>query len=130
MKKMMMVIAFLFIVMSMSAQTYKFKTTSFAYKAMGKYGWTQWTNWERTEMLVVISLDRKVITVYSNTPQEYDIVEYLGEKTDSNSESMKLLCVNEDGVRCHIRLRMLNDGKRQLYVDFSNAMWVYNLAER
>ncbi len=130
MKKMMMVIAFLFTVMSMNAQTYKFKTTAVAYKELGRNGWTKWTDWYRTEMLVVISNDRDVISIYSETPQEYDILEYQGEENDRNGRSYKYLCVNEDGLKCGIRLRAQRDGSRQLYVDFNNAMWVYDLRER
>ncbi len=130
MKKMMMVIAFLFTVMSMNAQTYKFKTTAVAYKEMGRYGWTKWTDWYRTEMLVVINTDRDVISIYSDSPQEYDILEYQGEENDRNGKSKKFFCVNEDGLKCFIRLRAQHDGSFQLYVDFNNAMWVYDLRER
>lgn len=130
MKKIMMVFAFLFAVLGTNAQTYKFKTYAFAYKQLASFGWTDWTDWQQSEMLVVISLDRGVINVYSRDTQEYDIVEYEGEERDREGNSMKFLCVNEDGLRCNIRLRTQNDGNRQLYVDFSDVMWVYGLTER
>ena len=81
-------------------------------------------------MLVVINADRDVITVYSQDPQEYDIIDYEGEERDINGKSIRYLCVNEDGLRCNIRLRKQDDGSIQLYVDFSDAMWVYSLTER
>ena len=130
MKKIMMVFAFLLTVMSMDAQTYKFKTTAFAYKTLGHYGWSRWTDWEQSSMLVVINADRDVITVYSQDPQEYDIIDYQGEERDSNGKSIRYLCVNEDGLRCNIRLRKQYDGSIQLYVDFNDVMWVYSLTER
>ncbi len=120
MRKIMMVFAFLLAVTGTDAQTYKFKTTAFAYKTLGSYGWSRWTDWERTSMLVVINADRDVITVYSQDPQEYDIVDYQGEETDSNGKSIRYLCV----------LRKQYDGSIQLYVDFNNIMWVYSLTDR
>ena len=130
MKKIMMVFAFLLTVMSMDAQTYKYKTTAFAYKTLGNHGWSRWTDWEQSSMLVVINADRDVITVYSQDPQEYDIIDYQGEERDSNGKSIRYLCVNEDGLRCNIRLRKQYDGSIQLYVDFNDVMWVYSLTER
>ena len=39
-------------------------------------------------------------------------------------------CVDDDGLRCGIRLRVQADGSLQLYVDYNDAMWVYGLRKR
>jgi len=130
MKKFLLMILFVLCVNGVDAQTYKFKTTDFAYKGVVNNQWTDWTDWQSCDLLVVISVDRNMITIYSQDTQEYDIVEYQGEETDNEGKSMKFLCVNEDGLRCLIRLRVQNDGAKQLYVDFSDAMWVYNIIDR
>jgi len=130
MKKIMMALALLIAAVSVNAETYKFKTNAFALKQRTNYGWTEWSDWEHSDMLVVINSDRDVINVYSQSTQEYDIVEYLGEEKDRDGRSVKFLCVNEDGLRCHIRLRIQNDGSEQLYVDFNDVMWVYSMVER
>lgn len=128
-----MMILFCLSSVTTDAQTYKYQTTSFAYKTYDYQWkrWTEWSDWENSSMLVVISLDREVISIYSQSIQEYDIVEYQGEERDSDGgESVKFLCVNEDGLRCNIRLRTQRDGQRQLYVDFSDMMWVYSIVDR
>lgn len=116
---------------AVKAQTYKYYTTCFAYKYYENYGWTDWSEWERSHMLVVISTDRNIINIYSDKIQEYDIYEYTGEENDDDGGSSFLFqCVNKDGLRCQVRLRVQSDGSKQLYVDFNDAMWVYGLEER
>ena len=39
-------------------------------------------------------------------------------------------CVDDDGLRCGIRLRVQSDGSLQLYVDYNDAMWVYGIRKR
>lgn len=131
MKKIITLIILLASVCSLSAQTYKYYTNSFAYKYYENYRWSEWSNWQDSHMLVVISLDRNIINIYSETMQEYDIYEYNGEENDRDGGTSLLFnCVNKDGLRCQIRLRVQSDGSKQLYVDFSDFMWVYGLEER
>ena len=75
-------------------------------------------------------MDMDVITIYSQSTQKYDVVESPDDESDSKGETMKLFCVDQDGARCNISLRVQNEGTRQLYVDFSDAMCVYNITER
>ena len=131
MKKLLFILILIFSICAVKAQTYKYYTTCFAYKYYENYGWTDWSEWERSHMLVVISTDRNIINIYSDKIQEYDIYEYTGEENDDDGGSSFLLqCVNKDGLRCQVRLRVQSDGSKQLYVDFNDAMWVYGLEER
>ena len=131
MKKLLFILILIFSICAVKAQTYKYYTTCFAYKYYENYGWTDWSEWERSHMLVVISTDRKIINIYSDKIQEYDIYEYTGEENDDDGGSSFLFqCVNKDGLRCQVRLRVQSDGSKQLYVDFNDAMWVYGLEER
>lgn len=131
MKKLLFILILIFSICAVKAQTYKYYTTCFAYKYYENYGWTDWSEWERSHMLVVISTDRNIINIYSDKIQEYDIYEYTGEENDDDGGSSFLFqCVNKDGLRCQVRLRVQSDGSKQLYVDFNDAMWVYELEER
>ena len=131
MKKLLFILILIFSICAVKAQTYKYYTTCFAYKYYENYGWTDWSEWERSHMLVVISTDRNIINIYSDKIQEYDIYEYTGEENDDDGGSSFLFqCVNKDGLRCQVRLRIQSDGSKQLYVDFSDLVWVYGLEER
>ena len=114
------------------AQTYKFYSTDFAYKAKSDYGyWSDWSDWEPSHCLVTISLDRDVINIYSPSPQEFDVYDYRGESEDrSGGSTLELACVDQDGLRCTIRLRVQEDSTPQLYVDYNNVMYVYCLEYR
>ena len=111
------------------AQTYKYMTTDYSYKYVNDYGrWTEWSKWEKTSMLVVLSLDRNVLSIYSEEMQEYDIYDWSREQTDADGgTTLEFKAVNRDGLRCNIRFRVQKDGQKQLYIDFNNVMWVYNI---
>ena len=131
MKKIFFLLILIFSICSIKAQTYKYYTTSFAYKYYENNRWTDWSDWERCRMLVVISVDRNLINIYSDTMQEYDIYEYNGEEEDKDGgTSLLFKCVNADGLRCQVRLRVQSDGSKQLYVDFNDCILVYGLEER
>ena len=114
-----------------SAQTYKFYSTDFAYKTKNSDGyWSRWSDWEESKCLVTISLDREVINIYSETPQEFDIYDEIGESEDENGTSLTLRCVDKDGLRCWVRFRRQHDGVLQLYVEYNDIIYVYCLKER
>ena len=93
--------------------------------------WGEWSEWEPVKILIVLNLEKERIEIYSKTPQEYDIVEVLGTESDEkDGDSIRFLCVDEDGLRCNIRIRVQLDGTKQLYVDYKDAMWVYNISKR
>ena len=72
-----------------------------------------------------------MINIYSEKMQEYDIIDYIGKEEDNDGgTSIKYKCVDQDGLRCHIRLRALSDGSAQLYVDFNDLMFVYGMEKR
>lgn len=87
------------------AQTYWYKTTSFAYRQVVGYGWSDWTPWEPTDMYILIDLDRDIIKVFSSVIQIY-FVWAMTKPTPTR--------------------RVVNKYS-QIYVDFSDVMWVYNV---
>lgn len=129
MKKTGFILLFLLICSVVSAQTYKFKANSFSCKIYENNYWTDWSEWEETSLLIVFSYERSVVSIYSRTPQEYDIYEEADNnptKDNSGGETWTYHAVNEDGLRCNLRLRKYK-GDWQLYVDFNDIMWVYNM---
>ncbi|WP_425638214.1 hypothetical protein ACPUEN_02270 [Algoriphagus yeomjeoni] len=112
-------------------QVYKLKTTSVAFKTkVNDYKWSDWSEWEETSVLVVMDIDKDRFTIYSKETQVYDVAEDEGKTTDSDGDdTWSFYCVNEDGLTCRVRLVRLNsqNGRNQLYVDFNDMKWVYNL---
>ena len=111
------------------AQTYYYNATSFAYKAVNSYGyWTNWTDWESCNVPIVMDYDNDVVTIYSNKTQIYKITKYIRKYTDSSGGSqVEFNFVDQDYDRGVMRLRIERNGNSQIYVGFTNIMWVYNV---
>ena len=129
MKKLILIISCFFCMTAIEAfaQNYKFMSTDFAMKVKNDYGyWTDWTEWEESHCLININLDREEIHIYSNEPQEFSIYDSTDSEYDSDGgEQMKFMCIDADGLRCVVRLRVQSDGQAQLYVDYNDLMYVY-----
>lgn len=131
MKKFILACLFLTALISSSfAQSYKYYSTEFAYKVKNDYGtWSEWSDWVSSHCLITINLDRNVINIYSDEPQEYDIYDYDDSFIDDRDggQSLTLKCVDRDALRCQIRLRVQTNSQLQLYVDYNDVMFVYNI---
>lgn len=111
------------------AQVYTYRTTGYAYKKINSYGnWTQWSDWQDSDMRVVINFNTDVITIYSPKTQIYKVTEHLRNFTDSSEgKNVEFAAIDEDGLRCHIRLRIETNGNSQIYCSWSNLIHVYNV---
>lgn len=79
-------------------------------------------------MVLTIDLDNDVITVFSQQKQVYKVIEYLGNYTDeSQGKQTKFYVLDQDGDFGYVRLRIEKNGNSQVYVDFNDIMWVYNV---
>jgi hypothetical protein len=111
-----------------SAQAYLYQARQFAMKTMTRYGtWTDWSDWEKSEVRISIDFDTDVIRVYTQMTQKYVVVEYLGNYTDqSGGKQRKFRVIDQDGDVGTIRIRIETNGNSQLYVEFADIMWVYS----
>lgn len=112
-------------------QVYKLKSTSYSSKyKVNDYRWSDWAEWEESNVLITIDINKDRITIYSKLTQVYDIAENEGETFDNDGDiTLSLFCVDKDGLTCRIRLVKLisQDGRNQLYVDYDDLKWVYNV---
>ena len=112
-----------------SAQTYYYRTTGFASKYVNSYGrWTNWTDWQESDMLITIDYDGDVVRIFSPQRQTYRITEYVRKYTDeSGGRQAEFKFIDQDGDRGTMRFRIEVNNNSQLYICFNNVMWVYNL---
>ena len=131
MKKFLVLFLMLFTlsVGTVSAQTYSYRSFQFSYKQQLDSGrWTDWSRWEDSNLLITINYDDDVIKIYSKMMQIYHIVGYSDSYTDnSGGRQVKFNFVDQDGDKGTIRLRIERNGNSQLYIDFADIMWVYNV---
>ena len=130
MKKLFILLLALFCFVQFNyAEITKLRTSHIAYQSKNEYSgmWGEWGSWEDCNVLIVIDYDKERITIYSQRTQEYDIITQTQEDEDYESNSLYFDCVDAEGLRCTVQIRIYNDGERgaQLYVTYSDIRWVY-----
>lgn len=84
---------------------------------------TCWTDWQQHFTEVVMYKDS--IVVYDE--DVYTIHGQLKDEIDENSITSIYRATNKKRNCVQIRLRIQCDGIKQLYIDFDDKIWVYNL---
>lgn len=125
MRKKIFMFSLLFILtaVQLQAQTMWFRTTAFASKIVG----SDWTDWQQSNMKVKIDLQEESIVIYSPETQVYVVLRELDPPVDKTGTTVKFLVLDQDYNRGAIRLRIENNGNSQLYVDYADMSWVYNV---
>ena len=128
MKKLILLLLFMMSSILVEAQIYYFRTTEFASKYKTGSSWTSWSNWQGSDMLMTMNFNTDVVTIYSPQTQVYRIIKYIRNYTDnSGGQQMEFSFIDQDNDRGHMRLRIERNGNSQVYIDFANLVFVYNV---
>ncbi len=130
MRKLMLALLMILSLQAVDAQVKKYRATSYSYKTYSyTYDvWTSWSDWYSCNINVYLNLNTDVITIYSNKTQVYKVYTSSDAYRDDNGGTqVKFTVIDQDGDKGTVRLRVTDDGKSQLYVDFADIMWVYNI---
>ena len=129
MKKFLIVALLSLVSMFSYAEDQWYLATSYAYRYVNSYGnWTSWTDWLNCSVNIRFDLDDDVITVYSERTQVYVVIDYNGKSSDGQGGTyLSYRVIDQDYDYGTIRLRIESNGNSQMYVDFANVMWVYNV---
>jgi len=82
-----------------STQVIKVKAGAISIKTKNEYTgiWSDWSKWEKVNILITIDSDKGRIKIFSKKEQVYDIIQDLGESYDKDGDkTWKWLCVNEE----------------------------------
>ena len=113
---------------TVNAQTYYYRTYQFAIKYKVDNKWTDWSDWQKSDIKMKIDFDDDMIVIYSEKIQIYSVIENNGTYTDeSGGKQTKFFIIDQDDDYGYIRLRVEKNGNAQIYVDFADVMWVYNV---
>ena len=112
------------------AQTYAYRGYQAAYKYVRNGYWTDWTDWQRVDVIITIDYDNDVIKVHANTPQIYVVTDYDGSYTDaSGGRQVQFSVIDQDYDKGKVRLRIETNGNSQLYVEFADLILVWNVVK-
>lgn len=128
MKRILIIIMFgLFCIGAIQAQTQWFKATEFAARVVNNGYWTKWSNWESVDINIKFDLSNDLIIIYSQETQIYKVLEQVKSSYDSNGTQAKFRVIDQDYDEGFLRLRVENNGNSQIYVDYADISWVYNV---
>jgi hypothetical protein len=118
---------------NVNAQNYNtqwYKTTAFASQTYNYYtsSWNNWTDWQKSNMNIKFDLNNDVIVIYSPQIQIYSVFNVGTPFTDSSGgQQVKFNAYDSEDDRVDIRLRIERNGNSQIYVDYADMRWVYNV---
>lgn len=117
--------------MTVSAQnTQVYKATSYAFAEI-YYGDYNWSDWNKCNIQIVFSMSNDIVTIYSKKKQTYKIVDVLNDGevvTDyTGGQTLGFVVIDQDYDKGHMRLRVESNGNSQIYIDFNDVAWVYNV---
>lgn len=130
MKKVLLVIAFLFIATASQAQVYKFITTSFSVsEKTGNKTWSKWSKAQDASIVVSVDPNKDRIVIYSQEIQLYQIMNYQPTIENDKTITNGFVCSDEDGQRFTISIITRKDqgNRKQLYLNQKDVMIVYNM---
>lgn len=111
-----------------------FRAYSYSIKYKNEYNRNTSSGWSKSEkcnVAIEFQIDDDIIVIYSNKTQIYGIYEDAGTYTDSEGGKQQgYYVLDQDYDKGMIRLRIAPDGTSQLYVDFNDVGWVYNVVRR
>lgn len=124
-KKIILGILLMFIFMTSSfSQVINFKATSVAIKEVGY----KWSDWKKCDILITFNLRTDKVIIYSKSIQIYKVLtqgqSYIDE---SGGEQVKYDVIDQDDDLGDMRLRVERNGNSQIYIDFADVSWVYNV---
>lgn len=123
MKKFILIFAMLFSMCAVYAQNKSvFKAYELAIKIEG-----EWSDWQPVNIPVVVDYEQDIIIIYSAKTQKYLIIEETTAAPDSNGKQVAFKVIDQDGDVGRFRFRVQNNGAKQIYVDFNDISWCYNV---
>ena len=117
-----------------SANSLWFRAYSYAIKYKNDYNRNNsqgWSSFQKCNVDIEFKMDDDFIVIYSNKTQIYAIYEDAGTYTDKEGGKQQgYYVLDQDYDKGMIRLRIARDGTSQIYIDFNDVGWVYNVVRK
>lgn len=130
----LVVLATVCLSMTVCAESLWFNAYSYAIKYKNDYNRNNssgWSNFTKCNVSIEFKMDEDFIIIYSNKTQIYAIYEDAGTYTDRDGGKQQgYYVIDQDYDKGMIRLRIARDGTSQIYIDFNDVGWVYNVVRR
>lgn len=112
------------------SQSYQFKTSGFSVLEKNDRGkWGEWSNLDLVNLSVILDTNKHRIVVYSQEIQLFNILDYIEREENDTDIVYSFMCKDNDGVACKLSIitRKKQDYRKQLYINYSDHIIVYNM---
>jgi hypothetical protein len=134
MKRLLAVLLLVIPMTVFSQSNLKFNTTDYAFAQVDAKGYYHWDSWKKCNVQIVINLDKDIVTIYSNVTQYYYIYDTYNDGNPypdtKGGYQIKFYMVDQDGDKGSLRLRVGRHGDSQIYIDFKDCAWCYNVYKK
>ncbi|MFT5715109.1 MAG: hypothetical protein ACI9WT_001685 [Flavobacterium sp.] len=111
-------------------QKYQFKTSGFSVLEKNERGkWGKWSDLKLVNVVVSLDTDKNRIVVYSQIIQLFEIIEYQTTEENDTDIVYSFTCKDNNGDDCTISIitRKNQDNRKQMYINYSDRIIVYNI---
>lgn len=89
-----------------------------------------WDSWTHVNILITFNYTTDKIIIYSNKIQVYSIYNYDIYYDNDGEKVLRFYFIDQDYDKGTMRLMVRPSGTSQIYVDFANISWVYNVKKK
>lgn len=86
-----------------------------------------WSDWEPVNIGVKIDFNKGFVKILSKQTQVYEILSQLPSMKDSSGENLRFRVIDQDKDIGVLMFRLQNNGTKQIYLEFDDIGWVYNV---
>lgn len=127
MKKFLVVLVLLFSTMLANAQTLAYQADAFCSREYTYHGWSAWSSWRPCDILITIDITNDRVTILSERSQYYKIVTEGETYRTPNASVAEFGFIDQDGDRGIMRLVQKSSGASEIYIEFRNIAWGYDV---
>jgi hypothetical protein len=113
-----------------AAQIYRFKATSYSVMEKSSNGkWGKWAPFKQSTVVITLDGKKDRLIISSADLQLFNIIAY-GEKISTEyDDTITLDCRDNDGANCNIAIitRKNQDNRKQIYINYPDVKFVYNI---
>lgn len=101
---------------------------AFAVGAIDNNDHVRWGDWEASNVPISMNAEEGRIRIFSSEEQDYQVLKDLGESEGVDWREYEMKCMDNNGLICKVSFRKdYSDGVMQLYIEYSDYIWVYNV---
>lgn len=124
-KRVIVILIISLISITASAEILNFRSKAYSQREVKYNQWTEWSNWESSNVLIAMDLNTDVITIFSRRIQKYYVYDYSDVYYDHMAKCIDYNFYDQDGDRGTMSLVIKPDGQSEIYIRFANIQWAY-----